>query len=85
VAAWRTRPPSALMSEKTSMSFRPSSAKIFSPRVGKIVLNRPTGSLQFLTPGLLTSTSRGIVPHLSGDHIKSTPEIRWLSVHFESL
>ena len=61
----------------------------FSPRLGTVSLSRPpednTASIEVPTPGLITSTSRGVVPHLSGDHTALSEAIRWVHVPFESL
>ncbi|KAI0670651.1 tRNA-guanine(15) transglycosylase-like protein [Trametes maxima] len=58
----------------------------FGPRVGTIVLDRGDGASphQTDTPALLTATSRGIVPHLSRDHIHLTQAIRHIQLPFES-
>jgi hypothetical protein len=64
-------------------------AATFSPRVGIVSLSRESEnndlSLEVHTPGLITSTSRGVVPHLSGDHTNASEAIRWVHVPFESL
>ena len=62
-------------------------AATFSPRLGIVALSRQSEnvSLEVPTPGLITSTSRGVVPHLSGDHTKASEAIRWVHVPFESL
>lgn len=59
----------------------------FSPRLGTVALTRPSenASIELPTPALITSTSRGLVPHLSGDHIRVSDAIRWVHVPFESL
>ncbi|KAK2464954.1 hypothetical protein APHAL10511_003030 [Amanita phalloides] len=57
------------------------------PRLGKVILKRPTHSEKgclFPTPNFLTSTSRGVVPHLSRDHHNRTEAIRWVNVPFET-
>ncbi|KII91545.1 hypothetical protein PLICRDRAFT_156720 [Plicaturopsis crispa FD-325 SS-3] len=60
----------------------------FGARLGRLVLERshpsPKNEIEILTPGLLTSTSRGVVPHLSQDHVRITRSIQWLSVPFET-
>ncbi|KIM49902.1 hypothetical protein M413DRAFT_22013 [Hebeloma cylindrosporum] len=58
----------------------------YGPRLGKIALRRPgsTVDLQIPTPGLLTATSRGVVPHLSRDHHRLTDAIRWVNIPFET-
>ena len=57
----------------------------FGPRLGKLSLNRPDATLEILTPGIITSTSRGVVPHLSRDNTRATDAIRWVHVPFETL
>ncbi|KIJ63113.1 hypothetical protein HYDPIDRAFT_182431 [Hydnomerulius pinastri MD-312] len=66
------------------------------PRLGKLVLTRPTRKLdetpsssdttvlEMETPNILVGTSRGIVPHLSRDHCNSSDAIKWINVPFES-
>ncbi|KAE9408300.1 tRNA-guanine transglycosylase [Gymnopus androsaceus JB14] len=58
------------------------SSSIFSPRTAELLLR--TGKPKISTPGILTCTSRGIVPHLSNDNVKRTRAIRWVHVSFES-
>ena len=64
-----------------------STPSTFSPRLGTVALSRPSEntSIELPTPGLITSTSRGVVPHLSGDHTALSDAIRWVHVPFESL
>lgn len=59
----------------------------FSPRLGTVTLSRlsENTSIELATPGIITSTSRGVVPHLSGDHTALSDAIRWIHVPFESL
>lgn len=59
----------------------------FGPRLGRLQFKRldDAEAQTILTPALITTTSRGIVPHLSRDHVKSTPSIGWTQVHFETL
>ena len=66
----------------------------YGPRIGNIILKRsrdlPDDSsqnhlLQIPTPNLLTTTSRGVVPHISRDHYKLTDAILWVNVPFETL
>lgn len=59
----------------------------FAPRLGTVSLRRQDGSEveDIATPGLITTTSRGIVPHLSRDHVEGTDAIRWAQIHFETL
>ena len=59
----------------------------FGPRLGSISLLRRDGSTipEIHTPGLITSCSRGVVPHLSRGHVNSTTAIRWANIPFESL
>ena len=64
----------------------------YGPRIGNIILKRSrdlpddsTNHLQISTPNLLTTTSRGVVPHISRDHYKITDAILWVNVPFETL
>ncbi|PPQ68233.1 hypothetical protein CVT24_005041 [Panaeolus cyanescens] len=67
-----------------------SNAARFGPRIGTISLKRPIPSsssendLQISTPSLITTTSRGVVPHLSRDHHSQTSAIKWVNVPFET-
>ncbi|TFK35426.1 tRNA-guanine(15) transglycosylase-like protein [Crucibulum laeve] len=66
----------------------PPSAR-FGPRLGTVVFKRPgcTTDQPFVTiptPGLLTATSRGVVPHLSRDHHRKTQAIKWVHIPFET-
>ncbi|KAK7687992.1 hypothetical protein QCA50_008362 [Cerrena zonata] len=56
------------------------------PRLGTLSLQRLDGSStpEIQTPGFITTSSRGVVPHLSRDHVRSTPSIRWTNIPFES-
>jgi hypothetical protein len=57
----------------------------FCPRLGTVILKRPEhNDVQVQTPGFLTCTSRGVIPHLSRDHY-GLSGICWVHVHFESL
>jgi hypothetical protein len=71
--------------ETSSMSFVTTSTTIFGPRIGKLVLTRPTCKVEIDTPGFSTTTSRGVVPHLAHDQVQSAIPIRCLSIPFESL
>lgn len=63
-----------------------SSSSGWGPRVGKVSIRRQDGtSLEIQTPGLITSTSRGIVPHLARDTTRATKAIAWVHIPFESL
>jgi len=64
-----------------------SAPSTFSPRLGTVALSRlsENTSIEVPTPGLITSTSRGVVPHLSGDHTALSEAISWVHVPFESL
>jgi len=64
----------------------------FSPRVGKVILRREdppsvsqATSIEIETPAALTWTSRGIVPHLTRDHVAQSDSAGWVHVPFESL
>ncbi|KAI0371770.1 hypothetical protein BV20DRAFT_1120421 [Pilatotrama ljubarskyi] len=67
--------------------FQPSShPPRFGPRIGTLTIVRDEGATihQSQTPALLTATSRGIVPHLSRDHLHLTRTIRHIQLRFES-
>ncbi|OSD02794.1 tRNA-guanine transglycosylase [Trametes coccinea BRFM310] len=58
----------------------------FGPRTGTLTLARPEDGI-FLssdTPALLAATSRGIVPHLSRDHLHLAQAIQHVQLPFES-
>lgn len=60
----------------------------YGPRIGNIILKRSgdlDSHLAIPTPNLITTTSRGLVPHLSRDHYKTTNAILWINVPFETL
>ena len=59
----------------------------YGPRTGSISIDREDGtpSVQTDTPALLTTTSRGVVPHLSRDNVHLTGAIRHIQLPFESL
>jgi hypothetical protein len=60
----------------------------FHPRVGIATLERadlPQSTVQVQTPALITSTSRGLVPHFTRDHHSSSDAVRWIGLPFESL
>ncbi|KAF8513733.1 tRNA-guanine(15) transglycosylase-like protein [Hysterangium stoloniferum] len=70
---------------------RVSSLPKFSPRLGQAVITRPvhrTGDeaekIEISTPGIICSTTRGVIEHLSRDHVKKTCSIKWVHVPFES-
>ncbi len=75
------------MASTLSFAIIPSDIAHFGPRLGTVSLLRRDGSSvpELKTPGLMTACSRGVVPHLSRDHIKSTAAIRWANIPFESL
>ncbi|KIP09270.1 hypothetical protein PHLGIDRAFT_103075 [Phlebiopsis gigantea 11061_1 CR5-6] len=58
----------------------------FGPRVGSVSFQREDGTVlpEIKTPGLITTTSRGVVPHLSRDHTIKTKAVRWVQLPFES-
>ncbi|KAI0928194.1 hypothetical protein AcW2_004283 [Taiwanofungus camphoratus] len=64
----------------------PGDLPLFGPRLGEVSIARSDGStpLAVKTPGLIAATSRGVVPHLSRDHVRITKAIRWVHVPFES-
>ncbi|KAJ7287741.1 tRNA-guanine(15) transglycosylase-like protein [Mycena rebaudengoi] len=73
------------MSSAPTLSFSLTAPSLFGPRTGSLTLRRHGNqSIRIDTPGLMVSTSRGIVPHISRDHHKLTPAIRWVHVPFET-
>ncbi|KAF8523658.1 hypothetical protein JB92DRAFT_3094001 [Gautieria morchelliformis] len=64
----------------------------FSPRLGQLSVTRPGhdtpenrgGKVELLTPGLMASTTRGVIPHLTRDNVRRTPCVKWVHVPFES-
>lgn len=74
---------------QSSLSFSIPNPKRYGFRLGSVTLRRgPSDSsttINIATPGLLASTSRGAVPHLSRDHVRMTDAIRWANVPFETL
>lgn len=77
-------------SPKPSLSFRKSSKSIFSPRLGKLTFIRELNNgenhlIEIPTPGILISAPRGVVPHLSRDHVEKSGAVRWLNVPIETL
>ncbi|KJA20345.1 hypothetical protein HYPSUDRAFT_142342 [Hypholoma sublateritium FD-334 SS-4] len=72
---------------QSSLSFALPSPVRYGPRLGTITLRRgadTASSIIIATPGLLASTSRGAVPHLSRDHVRITDALRWVNVPFET-
>ncbi|KAH9968074.1 tRNA-guanine(15) transglycosylase-like protein [Russula dissimulans] len=63
-----------------------SAPSTFTPRLGTVTLYRQSEytSIEVQTPGLITSSSRGVVPHLSSDHIRVSDPIRCIHIPFES-
>lgn len=41
--------------------------------------------LEIESPGLIASTSRGVVPHLTRDHVEKSGSIKLVHIPFESL
>ncbi|KAF9473030.1 tRNA-guanine transglycosylase [Pholiota conissans] len=68
----------------STFSFSLQSPTRFGPRLGSVVLKRPSIDIEIATPGLLATTSRGAVPHLSRDHVRISDAIRWVNVSFET-
>jgi hypothetical protein len=80
-------PLSTIIMSNLSFSLLTPPTTRFGPRLGAVFLKRAhdnNNEIQIQTPGFLTSTSRGVIPHLSRDHYASTG-IRWVNVPFESL
>lgn len=63
----------------------------YGPRIGNVILKRSkdlpddSSHLQISTPNLLSTTSRGVIPHISRDQYKITDAILWVNVPFETL
>lgn len=61
---------------------------VFGPRIGQVTLRRDehesTIPISIPTPGIITATSRGVVPHLSWDNVARTQAIRWVNVPFHT-
>lgn len=56
------------------------------PRLGALTLRRPDGDeIKLHTPGLICWTSRGVVPHLTRDHVLKSDAVKWVHVPFETL
>jgi len=83
------QPPAMTSSSSLTFSLSPRSSKLFSPRLGTLLFNRTCGdsaaTVQLNTPTFITTTSRGVVPHLSRDNARGTNAVRWINVPFESL
>ncbi|KAJ3721044.1 tRNA-guanine(15) transglycosylase-like protein [Lentinula raphanica] len=58
----------------------PPNISAFGPRTATFCIR----NIAIDTPGMLTCTSRGVVPHLSHDNVKRTKGIRWIHTPFES-
>ncbi|KAK0500025.1 tRNA-guanine(15) transglycosylase-like protein [Armillaria luteobubalina] len=75
--------------QSCSLSFTIGQASIsksmFSPRVGIASLTRNgTDKIDIDTPGILVTTSRGVIPHLARDQHKQCSSVRWVHVPFET-
>ncbi|KZV67379.1 tRNA-guanine transglycosylase [Peniophora sp. CONT] len=71
----------------TKFSFQLSSGPAdspFGPRLGQATITRPNSTINIPTPGLITATVRGVVPHLSRDTLRATSSITWLDLPFET-
>ncbi|TFK18675.1 hypothetical protein FA15DRAFT_760512 [Coprinopsis marcescibilis] len=89
--AGSSRPKSTF--EFTISSPELSSSSKFGPRLGHVSLTRrdtadasgkATSRIDIQTPGVLTNTSRGVIPHLSRDNYPSHSALKWMNVPFES-
>ncbi|KAJ8488296.1 hypothetical protein ONZ51_g3654 [Trametes cubensis] len=75
------------MAARSHSLFTPSSPPPkFGPRTGTLTIRRDGEEVlhKTETPALLTATSRGLVPHLSRDHVHRTRVIRHIQLPFES-
>ena len=64
------------------------STDIFGPRLGRLNVTKADKldeSCIIEAPGFLTSTSRGIIPHLTYDHIEQNEAVKSVLVPIESL
>ena len=80
-------PPRLTFSTSSLPSSSPSTSH-FNPRLGSLTLQRndaAKSAIKIDTPGLLTTASRGLIPHLSLDHVNATAAIRWVNIPFETL
>ena len=83
----RMGPPRLTFSVSPLPSSSPS-ASHFNPRLGSLTLQRndaTKSTIKLDTPGLLTTASRGLIPHLSRDHVDATAAVRWVNIPFETL
>ncbi|OBZ66505.1 Pre-mRNA-splicing factor CLF1 [Grifola frondosa] len=85
----KPRIPSSTNRMASSNIFHPnvsSDTPKFGARLGKLSIHRQNENttLDVDTPALITATSRGIVPHLSRDHVRATDAIRCINIPFES-
>lgn len=78
-----SKPPSTLSFELSSAN-----SPQFGPRLGRATLRRhgEQAEISIDTPALISSTSRGVVPHLTRDHYTAAGDaLSWVHVPFESL
>ena len=70
------------------------SQELFGSRLGSFQVSKKNSKsngngngrkIELETPNLITSTSRGVVPHLTLDHVMTTDAIKWVHVPFETL
>ena len=81
----------------SSSSSSPSASSVeelFGSRLGSFQVSKKNSKsngngnerkIELETPNLITSTSRGVVPHLTLDHVIATDAIKWVHVPFETL
>jgi hypothetical protein len=89
--------PASTQRAPPSLSFAlassPDAQSKFGPRTGHLVLSRPERQgrdISIETPGLLTGTSRGVVPHLAWDvyaqHARDENSVlKWVNIPWETL
>ncbi|KAG8957710.1 hypothetical protein FRC03_009898, partial [Tulasnella sp. 419] len=75
-----------LTSLLSSTSSQESTSFFTGPRLGSLTLSRNNDSqpIRVSTPGFMTTTSRGTIPHLSRDNVRKTPGIEWVHVPYET-
>jgi len=76
-------------SPKPSLAFRKTSKELFGPRLGHLSVNyelnhKGRRPIEIPTPGILISAPRGVVPHLSQDHLEKTTAVKWLNIPLET-
>ncbi|KAH9483434.1 hypothetical protein JR316_0002902 [Psilocybe cubensis] len=76
----------AVLAAATTLTFSLTTTSPCGARTGTLVSRRAASEkeMRIQTPNLITSTSRGVVPHLSRDHHRESAAIKWVNVPFEN-